>query len=234
MEKRDIEIKRNIIEKSMMNVKDYLKKNRKPAIYALAGIIAAVVIIIVFVIYTDNREKAELTRFEEIMEIHNKVVSIKDSDKSAAVKKTIEDLKSLIDSTYWGYVHKYGNYFVANLYYSEKDYKESVKYHMLFADKNPSSPYAALSLMKSAVSYEIMNNNDEAIKLYQRLEKDYSDSAVSDQILYDIGRLYQIKNDTFKAREYFNKVIAAHPQSVFSQKAKKRLFFLAYGPGVKK
>jgi tetratricopeptide (TPR) repeat protein len=234
MEKRDIEIKRNIIEKSLMNIKDYLKKNRKPALYGFVCVIAAIVIVIVFVIYTDNREKAELTRFEEIMDVHNKAVNIKDSDKSAAVKKTIEDLKALIDSTYWGYVHKYGNYFIANLYYSEKDYKEALKYYMLFADSNPASPYAAISLMKSAVSYEIMNNNDEAIKLYQRLEKDYSDSAVSDQILYDIGRLYQMKSDTFKAREYFNKVIATHPQSVFSQKAKKRLFFLAYGTGVKK
>jgi TolA-binding protein len=58
------------------------------------------------------------------------------------------------------------------------------------------------------------------------MEKEYAESALADQIQYDLGRMYQKKGDVFKSREHFNRVVFTYPQSLFARKAKERLFML--------
>ncbi len=48
-----------------------------------------------------------------------------------------------------------------------------------------------------------------------------------DQVLYNTGRLYSLKNDQIKAREYFNKVITRYPESAYAERSKERLLLLS-------
>ncbi len=95
-----------------------------------------------------------------------------------------------------------------------------------FAERSPRSFFAPLGLQQAARSYEALGRNKDAIAVYQRLEKDYADSAVADQVLYDAGRLYQMEGDLFKSRESFNRLMALFPKSPFARKARERLMLL--------
>jgi len=46
----------------------------------------------------------------------------------------------------------------------------------------------------------MLNDLNGAFQIFNRLEKEYKDSVISDEIYYDLGRMYQIKGDLFKAK----------------------------------
>jgi tetratricopeptide (TPR) repeat protein len=222
MEKRDIEIRRNIIEKSLMDIKDYLKKNKRLSVYFICACFGIAIFVISTFVYYEKREKNESAKLDEIMDTYNK----NKEAKIESFNQTIEDLKKLIDSSYWGFVNNNGYYIMANLYFSEKMYKDAKEYYIKFVDKKPTSFFAPLALQKAATACEYLNDYEGSFKIYQRLEMDYKDSFIADQTIYNLGRLYQKKGDIFKAREYYNKVLSTYPQSLCSQWSKRGLFLL--------
>ncbi|HQQ50983.1 MAG TPA: hypothetical protein PLZ29_07280, partial [Spirochaetota bacterium] len=54
----------------------------------------------------------------------------------------------------------------------------------------------------------------------------YNDAYNSDQILFNIGRMYSLKDEYYKTREYFTKVTTEFPQSVFAKRAMQYGMFL--------
>lgn len=228
MAKREITIQRNIIENSLMFFKNFIKKNRKAFIYIVLALILILVLIISGIILYEKKASRDLVRFELIIEDYKKKSGSDAETRQRNLKETVKDLDQLIDSTYWGFVNENGYYVIGNLFYAEKMYGEAKKYSLRFVEKSPSSFFAPLALQQAARSAEMMDNFDEAFNLYKRLESDYGDSEIADHIYYDLGRVYGKKGDTFKAREYYNKLIITYPKSMLSEKARKNLFLLGY------
>ncbi len=224
MSTRKIEIERNLIERFLMGVKDRYKSNKKPLIYSFISILIVVALIISGVVYYRNREKVELEQFEKILDRY----STSDQNDLKNIQKTINDLNALIDSSLWGYVNENGYYVVAGLYLSINNQKEGKKYLLKFVDKSPSSFFAPLALHRAGIASEELGDINDAFRIYQRLEKEYQNSIIADEIFYDLGRINQVKGNLLKAKEYYNKVISEYPISVFASKAKKRLLLLGY------
>jgi tetratricopeptide (TPR) repeat protein len=226
MEKRDIEIRRNIIEKSLMAVKEYARQNMKMVLYAAAAVAATAVLVIGAVLYYDMRETAEMVKLERILDAYRQSYSSDASKRAEMLEKTAKDLDALTSDSWWGYVRRNGNYIIGGLYYNERNYAGARKYFLIFADGNGRSFFAPLALQQAARSAEYMSDYKEALKIYTRLEKDYSESVIADQIFYDLGRVYEHEGDIFKARENLNKVITSFSRSPFAQKARERLMLL--------
>ncbi|MBN2403774.1 MAG: tetratricopeptide repeat protein [Spirochaetes bacterium] len=224
MNDRKIEIKRNIIEQFLMKVKDLYRWNKKLVIYSLVLIIAVSALLITGVVYIKSREQNEIKTLETII---NKYYSDK-ANLEKNINKTIDDLNELIKSSFYGYVNKNGYYIIAGLYLSQNKYNEGKEYLMKFADKSPSSFFAPLALHRAGIICEKLNDITGAFQIYNRLEKEYKECIISDEIYYNLGRMYHKKGDKFKAEEYYNKVIKEYPVSIFSSKAKKRLLLLGY------
>jgi tetratricopeptide (TPR) repeat protein len=230
-QRKDIEIRRNIVEKGLMAAKEYVKANLRSFMYAGVALIAAAVLLVVGIIYYESRESAELSRFEQVLEGYRLFTNPEPGERAKMVGNTVKELNAIIDNSYWGYVNRFGYYVIGGLYYSEKMYSEARKYFLLFAGKNPRSFFAPLGLQQAARSSEYLGDFKESLKIYMELEKKYGDSAVADQILYDLGRVYQREGDIFKSREYFNKVISSFPRSQFAQKSRERLLLLGLSGG---
>jgi TolA-binding protein len=221
---RKIEINRNIIERFLMRVKNIVKANKKSILISLITILVALVLVISAVVITSNRERNEMNKFEKIVENYYS----SDKEKEKLFQKTIDDLNALVDSSYTGYVNNYGYYVIAGLYLSSNKYSEGKTYLLKFVDKSPSNFFAPLALHRAGIACEKLNDINGAFTIFQRLEKDYKDSVLSDEMNYDLGRMYQTKGDILKAREYYNKVITESPVSAFAEKAKKRILLLGY------
>jgi tetratricopeptide (TPR) repeat protein len=218
-----IEIKRNVIERFLMDAKDYLKKNRKFAVYSAAGLLGAVVITVAVLVAMDRINTVNDQRFDEIMD---RLARIKGPSEQAGINVVISDLKKLIDSTYFGFSHNAAYYVLGNIYYDQRKWSESKQYLVTFADKEKKSVLAPIALLKAALSLEEANDLKGAIGLYKQLEDRYSDSVVADQLFYNYARVCALNGDMVNARNYYNKVISSFPESGYSPQAKKRLFML--------
>jgi TolA-binding protein len=224
MNDRTIEINRNIIEKFLMRVKHLVKDNKKLVINSSISIILLLVILITGVVYVKSREQREVKELEKIIDKYYS----DEENLGKNLNKTVDDLNSLIKSSFWGYVNKNGYYIIAGIYLSQNKYIEGKEYLLKFVNKSPTSYFAPLALHRAGITCEKLNDITGAFQIYNRLEKEYKDCVISDEIYFDLGRMYHKKGDSFKAKEYFNKVIKDYPISMFASKAKKRLLLLGY------
>ncbi len=228
MAKREIKIQRNVIENSLMYLKNLIKKNKKAFIYVVISVILVVLLLIAGFIIYDKKESRDLAAFEKILESYKKKSGSDTETRQRNLKETVKELNRLIDSSYWGFVNKNGYYVIGNLFYEEKMYEDAKKYSLRFVDKSPSSFFAPLALQQAARSSEMIGDLDGAFNLYKRLESEYGDSEIVDHIYYDLGRIYGKRGDKFKAREYYNKLIISYPKSMLAERARKNLYLLGY------
>lgn len=231
MENREIEIRRNVVERGLMAAKDFAQKNMRLVIWSVVGLAAAAVLLSAGYLLYDSRQEADLARYERILDDFRGLNPSTDAERAAAVEKTAAELIAASDGAHWGYVSRSGLYVAAGLYFEAGMYEKALESYLKSADRSPRSFFAPLALQQAARSCEALGRNGEAVEICRRLEKDYADSAVADQVAYDAGRLYQMEGDLFKARESFNKVLTLFPGSPFAKKARERLMLLGLVEG---
>jgi tetratricopeptide (TPR) repeat protein len=231
MAKKEIKIQRNVIENSLMYLKNLIRKNKKAFIYIIISVILVVVLLIAGFIIYDRKASHDLAAFERILEDYKKKSGSDAETRQRNLKETVKELNQLIESSHWGFINENGYYVIGNLLFAEKMYKDAKKYSLRFVDKSPSSFFAPLALQQAARSSEMIGDLDEAFNLYKRLESEYGDSEIMDHIYYDLGRVYGKRGDKFKAREYYNKLIISYPKSRLAERARKNLFLLGYIAG---
>jgi TolA-binding protein len=241
--RRQIEIERNLIEQMLLKTRDFLMVNRKIVLYSFIAVLFISAGVIAAVVFVGNINEKNLKEFEKITESYREYTTeeekLESQDPKTAVKDEaaekahkekikgiISDLKKFIDSSSFGYAHNMAYYVLGNIYFSEKMYKEAHAALEEYADSSSSSPFGSLALLKAGIAADESGDAKGAIAIFEELEKKHSDSAVADQIFYQMGVMYQKKGDMFKAKEYYNKVVSGYPMSPFLQKAKKRLFLL--------
>lgn len=226
MEKRDITIQRNLVENALMFLKDFIKKNRPLVLYGAIGALAALMLAIGGFMYYDHRTTAELEKFEELLDQYRSYQG-DEQGRTSLYFVTVSELEKVVSSSRWGHVSNAGYYVLGNMSFNEKKYEQARRYYLAQADRRPSSQFSVLALHKAAVASEYLGNHQDALELYKRLERDYATGMLADQLFYDLGRMYQKRSDVFKAREYYHKVITAHPNSPFSLRARQRLLLLS-------
>ncbi len=226
METRDIEIRRNIVERGLMAAKEFARENLRLVAWCAVGLAAAVLLVTVGYMVYDSRQEADLARFEKLLDDFRGLQFSTEAERAAAIEKTAGELIAVSDAAYWGYTRRNGRYVAAGLYFEAGMYKKALDSYLAFAERSPRSFFAPMALQQAARSLEALGRNKEALEICKRLEKDYADSVVADQVIYDAGRLYQMEGDTFKSRESYNRVITLFPKSPFARKARERLMLL--------
>lgn len=227
MERREITIERNVIENFIMAAKEFIKSHRNIVLYSLLGLLLATVLGIAGYMFYEQRAARETTKFEEIMDRY-RALARSGKENTSGTFVIIEELKNLVNSSSWGFVHNTGDYVIGNLYFGVKSYGEAKNHYLKYVEGNPRSEFAVLALQKAALSAEYQGFYEDALRSYQAMEQKYGDTPYADQISYDLARMYQKKGDLYKAKEYYHKVITSHPRSVFSVRARHRMFLLAY------
>ena len=223
--RKDIEIERNFIEKSLMIVKEIINNNRKKVLYLISAFFIFVCLSLGILWKISDSKYKQLVQFENILENYE---NLKVSDPEIT-KKTINSLINLSNTASFGFVYEMVDYIIGNLYYKEKNYKKAIYYFNKYADKSSSTMFTAIALQKAAMAAEENNEIDKAIAIYKKLEAGYNESVVSDQVIYHLGRIFYKKKNLADSRKYFNKLISSYPNSSFAEEAKKRLFLIGLG-----
>jgi tetratricopeptide (TPR) repeat protein len=147
-------------------------------------------------------------------------------ERDSAVKGYADKLIALTEKSHWGYVADNGYFIAGGLYFTIKDYKQALMYYTKAGKTVDNDVLELLSMQQAAVCDEWLNKNDDALKIYQELEKKYKKTDSLDRIFYDLGRMYQIKGNTDTAKDYFTKVIKNYSSSVFAKKSQERILLL--------
>lgn len=222
---REVTVQRNIIEQTLMNVRDYIRAHRSVAIKVFIGVCLVLVLGIAAIVYADYKIKKDTADFEAVLDEYRTTYTTDVNERNEKFVRTVARLKAITDNSHFGYVHRNGYYIIASLYFNEKDYSNAARYYEK-ASQYASPLFASLALQQAGIASEYLNNIDEALRYYLTCESKYKDGYNIDQILYSIGRMYAQKGEYFKAREYFNKVSTEHPQSFFAKKATQHSMFL--------
>jgi tetratricopeptide (TPR) repeat protein len=221
--KSSIEIERSPIEKMLMSLKDFSKNNRRSVFIVSLSVILLIIISLTSYVLLTRSSEQELVKFENIIDNYRT-----DPANIDLKNKTIEELQSLIASSRFGFVHEMSHYFLGNIFYLEKKYSDAFNMFELFIKKSSDDEvFIPIAVNKAAICLEEQGKIDEAIAFLNKFEADNSDSIAIDQIYYNSARLYVMKNNQIKAREYFNNVITRYPDSIYAERSKERLFLLS-------
>lgn len=218
-----IEIERSPIERFLMSFKEFSKNNRRAVLFgSLAVILLLALSLTAYTLLTRSSEK-ELIKFEVIIDNYRS-----DSMNVEVKNKTISELQNLIASSRFGFVHEMSHYILGNIYYSDKKYSDAYNMFEAFIKKSSDKEvFVPIAVNKAAICLEEQGKIDEAIAFLNKYEADNSDSIALDQVYYNTARLYSLKNNQIKAKEYFNNVITRHPDSIYAERSKERLFLLS-------
>lgn len=221
--KSTIEIERNPIEKFLMAVRDFTKNNRKKMLtVSISCVLILSASLTAYVLITGSSEK-NMIRFELIIDNYKS-----DPSNNETRQKTIADLQKLISDTKFGFVHQMSHYFLGNLYFTEKKYNEAYAMFELFIKKSSDNEvFIPIAVNKAAICLEEQGRIDDAITFLNKFEEDNPDNIVMDQISYNLARLYYLKNNQIKAREYFTGVISKYPDSIYAERSRERLLLLS-------
>ena len=116
---REIKIQRNIVERGLMVVLNFVKSNRKLVLYSSAGLILAICLITGLLVYVNNAAQKDLAKFETILDEYRQSYAENEQNRRENLENTVKKLENVIDSSYWGYVHDNGNYIIGTLYFAD-------------------------------------------------------------------------------------------------------------------
>ncbi|HOP30029.1 MAG TPA: tetratricopeptide repeat protein [Spirochaetota bacterium] len=217
---KNIEIERSGIELFLMTVKDFIKNNRRHVKFISFGLLAVIIVSISLFIFAESSSSSSLKKYETIIDTYR----MNPGDRSVK-DRTINDLRDFIKNTRFGHAHQMSFYILGNLLYEDSKFAEAYDMFKTFIDKSSSDEiFIPIAVNKASVCLEEQGKTDEALALLLQFEDGDEDSIMLDQILYNTGRLYAVKGDRAKSREYYTKVMKNYPDSVFSERAKERLF----------
>lgn len=217
---KNIEIERSGLEQFLMTVKDFSKENARYIRISILVFLAIIVLSISLFIYIDSSSSTAFKKYELIIDAYRM------NPEDRAVKdKTINDLREFIKSTRFGHAHKMSFYILGNLLYDDAKYAEAYDMFKTFIKKSSSDEiFVPIAVNKASVCLEEEGKAEEALALLLEFEENNKSSIVMDQILYNAGRLYAVKGDKSKSREYYSRVLTDFPESVFAERARERMF----------
>ena len=246
--KSNIEIERNPIERFLMDVKDFLKNNRRKAVYSAVFVLALFSLSIAVYLFLTKSSEKDMIKFEVIIDNYTKTVREKSFDVesgslpagekkaleelnkkliSEANNKAITELNNLISESKYGFVNKICHYWLGNILFEEKRYGEAYQAFELFIKKSSDNVFVPIAINKAAICLEEDGQIDNAIVFLNKYITGSKNKITIDQIYYNLGRLYQLNNNQIKARESFKHVVDEYPESVYANRSKERLFLLS-------
>ena len=213
-----IVIARNPVERILMKLKDFVIKKRTAISYTLIIVLVLAVLGTAAFVFFDRRSHNLLVEYESIMSEHGM--------EAVETANVIEKLNNFRKKASFGSVYQKATWSIGNLYFEQGKFDEACNILTEFSDGTPYEIYSVLALLKAGCAAEEGGNLDKALGIYKKLEEKHGRSIYADNVFYNLGRLYNLKGDFSQSRKYYNILIADYPSSIFTQSAKKRLFFI--------
>lgn len=96
---RQVSVKRNIVEQTLMNVKDYILAHQ--SIVVKISIVSGIVLFVIIagIVFFDYKINKETSDFEAVLEEYRNTYTLDESQKQEKFKRTVNKLGSIVDSS---------------------------------------------------------------------------------------------------------------------------------------
>jgi len=217
-------------EKLSLNHRILLFLHKNGIIFlVLLGLIAVALITVAVVsnIRAKNLE-TDTQKIESIQDEYSSYMSMTDTTKKAELKKKImNNINLIIKKGSKTYPLERALFIQGNIFYDNSEWLKSSESFDKLAKLFPKSYLAAVALLNASSAYEENKDIDKAIERYQQVLDNYSQvSPDIPNVLFSIGRLYEVKKDIKAARKSYNNLIDRFPESNWTKLARSRIIFL--------
>lgn len=113
-------------------------------------------------------------------------------------------------------------------YYAMRQYRDALRYYEQAIGSNPGGDYA---LFQVANSYYRADQTFEAVQAFRRLLRQYPDSRLREQTMYNIGYIYFLAGNFTQAVEEFQRLIRLYRGSNWAARAQYNIGDAYYNAG---
>ncbi|MBW1614027.1 MAG: tetratricopeptide repeat protein [Deltaproteobacteria bacterium] len=199
----------------------YVSAHGKQIKYLTVGIMIIIGIVIGISLYFKHLNKKALAAYNLA---YNNLVSESSSDTSAdTIKKSIEELDSLIKKYGWTKMATLAIPQLAYLKFGQGQYDEAISLYQTYLKKDKSaSVYHLMTHFGLAAAYEAKGEHQSAIRHLQKIIND-ENNFLKEEAMFSLGRLYALSGQQEMSKETFKDFINQFKESPLVPLAKANL-----------
>ncbi|MDR1143798.1 MAG: tetratricopeptide repeat protein [Spirochaetaceae bacterium] len=204
----------------------FLQKYRR-AFWGLLGIVIAGIIgsVLFFTVRNALQNRAIVT-LEAFETRKTDLGDLADTSKSMEIQALLEEINAFAPKTF-GYASAKAYSLAADIYAARGEWALAEEAWAASAERASRIYLAPLSLYSAAVAAEEQGNLDKALEYYTRTLAFSGVFPASQRAQFNIGRIYEARNDKEAASEaYRNLIEKSSPDSNWAKLAQSRIIFL--------
>jgi len=220
------------IEKTKLDIiSAFISRNRITLIIILSIIVVAVIatgITVASISRQLDKKTAQVEVYhEEYANWVNNSAELTEEESQIVYEKLYDDLSQFVDKARTGYPELRAIFTLASVEYHKENYESAVALFVQIVEDYPDSHLAASSAMNTAVCYELLSDQNNAVKYYQIVFDNYGDrSSEGPHAKFSIGRIYEGMDEQQKAIESYRELSTGYPTSEWAKLAVSRLIAL--------
>jgi len=200
------EIKEDPIVTLYFNFQNFLKTYSK---YINIGISAVIVIFLIVLLSVRSKKRAEMVA-EGQLGIAEQYYYAGNYDR------VIQQMPAIVDKYAGTRAAGEAAFFIANSYYNNKDYDNSLKYYKICVKTISSDPiYTPASYAGMGDCYEMQKKYKEAAEMYEKAAHKFDKSFSAPFYLKSAARCYEEAGNSVKAKEILQALLDNYPSFEF-------------------
>ena len=223
------ELRENKLLTYTLLVTDYIRKHLVLFKKATIFLLAVVLIIVGFSLYSQKMNERAEVQFIKAMEYYRepKVEDKEQKEKTEVEKEKYEEvlggLQLILDRYPRSSSASEALFYLGNSYYQLGDYEKAIEAFGNYVDKYPRKEFAPMVLVSLGNSYEQKGQYKEALQAYEKLINKYRNSFLIARAHLDMGSCYEELGEREKAEEAYQKILDFYPQSIWVEDARWRI-----------
>ena len=205
----------------------FLSLYRRPIAVSIGVVALATIALVIVLSVQTARSEAALVAVEDFQDQFEDWQALEAEAQAARYSELAESAASIVSEYPRTYAAVRARILDARALVALERYEEASARFVEAADARPRSYLAPAALMDAAVAAENAGNTERALDLYRRIVDEYTgESAEVPRALFSVGRIHEQRDEIVDAAEAYRRLIAAHPESGWTNLARSRIIAL--------
>lgn len=202
-------------------VSQFVSAHAKQIQYLGFGLLIIIVIVIGINLYFRHLNKKAMAAYN--LAYKNLVSDLTSDIKEDTIKKSVEELDTLIKKYGWTKMSTLAIPQLAYLKFGQGKYDEAISLYQTYLDKDKSdSIYRSMALFGLAASYEAKGDHQSTISHLKKII-DAEDSFLKEEAMFSLGRVYALSGQKEMSKKTFKDFIDQFKASPLLPLAKANL-----------
>ena len=216
------DMKKDELVEGSAKVIEYLTSHSNQTLYTVGGVIAALLIVVVFNFYTASRRENASELFTSARNLYDLAMN-ETPPSEVSLKASLEIFNGLINSYKGGSEEALAYFYEGGIYYNLKDYENSINmYDKYLGTSIENSTYEKIAKTNIAYCYKSQGEFDKAIDMFRDIS-DKSSGYLKESSLFDLGLTLEKAGRKDEAALLYEKFAKAYPESSLIEKVQERI-----------